>query len=254
MPALAIVCVLALAACTTSSQTGTPTTASSSNTMPVTVVTPSTSMTGHPPATSKPASVSSPHAAPRTGLPVGPGPQPHYAAQAQPAPDACHYRHTASGQPLPDAGCTPGATNPAVTQATLAATICRSGYTSSIRPPASVTDKEKVANADSYGYTGSLSQAEYDHLISLEIGGDPNSPKNLWVEPPSPDHLASQGVSNPKDAVENKLNYLVCNYVHLRSHNAGSATSYLPLVRAQTLIATNWTTALAKAAQSMVFA
>jgi hypothetical protein len=27
----------------------------------------------------------------------------------------------------------------------------------------------------SYGYTGSLHEAEYDHLISLQLGGDPNA-------------------------------------------------------------------------------
>jgi hypothetical protein len=73
-------------------------------------------------------------------------------------------------------------TSPAVTQATIATTICRSGYTKTVRPPVSVTSPEKTANAASCGYTGPLSVAEYDHLISLEIGGDPNDPRNLWLE------------------------------------------------------------------------
>src|SRR5438270_13269006 len=34
----------------------------------------------------------------------------------------------------PDPGCTPGALNPAVTQATIHQTICVSGYTKTIRP------------------------------------------------------------------------------------------------------------------------
>jgi len=43
------------------------------------------------------------------------------------------------GGVLPDPACTPGATNSAVTRATIATTICRSGYTKTIRPPASYT-------------------------------------------------------------------------------------------------------------------
>jgi hypothetical protein len=113
----------------------------------------------------------------------------------------------------------------------LNSTICRSGYSSSIRPPESITSIEKRANARSYGYRGSLAQAEYDHLVSLEIGGDPNDPRNLWVEPPSPGHRADQGFSNPKDAIENRAHELVC------SRTVG-------LVAMQRAMATNWITAL----------
>ncbi|MEK8169743.1 hypothetical protein NKH77_07885 [Streptomyces sp. M19] len=119
------------------------------------------------------------------GDPDGPGPQGHYTVRKQPAAGSCHYR-AAGEQPLPDARCTPGALNPKVTQATLRTTVCRGGYTSSIRPPVSVTAREKKSNAASYHYTHSLRDAEYDHLVSLELGGDPNDPRNLWVEPPSP--------------------------------------------------------------------
>ncbi|MEV6012565.1 hypothetical protein AB0M29_37950 [Streptomyces sp. NPDC051976] len=46
-----------------------------------------------------------------------------------------------------------------MTQANLASTICRrGGYTTGIRPPTSVTGREKAANATSYGYTGSMNQ------------------------------------------------------------------------------------------------
>lgn len=162
---------------------------------------------------------------------MGPGPQHPYTVRAQPPAGSCHYRHTSDGQPLPDVSCTPGALNPDVTPTTLATTICRkSGYTSGIRPPAGVTGAEKRANAASYGYTDSLHDAEYDHLVSLELGGDPNDPRNLWVEPPSPGHAAGAGPNNPKDAVENHLHTAIC---------AGKAT----LSAAQQAIATDWTTA-----------
>jgi hypothetical protein len=162
-------------------------------------------------------------------IPVGAGPQSDYTFQKQPAAGSCHDRSD-GGQPLPDPSCTPGAVNPKVTQATLKSTICRSGYTKDIRPGTSITGREKKANAESYGYTGSLHDAEYDHLISLELGGDPNDPRNLWVEPPSPGHRSGAGVNNPKDAVESRLHSAVCS---------GQAT----LAAAQQAIAADWTTA-----------
>ncbi len=164
--------------------------------------------------------------------PYGPGPLAHYTVQPQAPAGTCHYRHTRSGQPLPDAHCTPGALNPRVTQSTLGATICHTGYTSTIRPPSSVTAREKRSNAASYRYTGVLRDAEYDHLISLELGGDPNDPRNLWVEPPSPGHAPGSGAGNPKDRIENQAHRLIC---------AGKVT----LAAMQRAIATNWTTALA---------
>ncbi|APB00089.1 hypothetical protein KP696_02260 [Nocardia seriolae] len=166
-------------------------------------------------------------------IPVGPGPQGTYTVAAQPAPGSCHYRYTADKQPLPDPVCTPGATNPKVTAANLADTICKSGYTASIRPNTSITNPEKTANIKSYGYTGDPRDAEYDHLISLELGGDPNDARNIWVEPPSPGHAAGAGPNNPKDGVESKMHALICN-------------GKVALVDAQVAIVTDWTTALAK--------
>ncbi len=39
-----------------------------------------------------------------------------------------------NGQQLPDPACTPGTVNPAVSQANIADTICKSGWTSTVRP------------------------------------------------------------------------------------------------------------------------
>jgi hypothetical protein len=153
---------------------------------------------------------------------AGPGPT-NYMVQPQPAPGSCHYRTAADGRYLPDLNCTPGAVNPKVTPDTLEATICRTGYTKSIRPPKEITEAEKKANAAAYGYTGPLSRAEYDHLVPLELGGDPNDPRNLWVQP---------GASpNPKDDVELELHDLVCR-------------GTVPITVAQQAIATDWTTAV----------
>lgn len=123
---------------------------------------------------------------------------------------------------LPDPVCTPGEINPDVTQANLNQTICVSGFTKTIRPPASLTNKIKAQQMGEYGFTDSLRNHEEDHLISLELGGAPSDPRNLWPEP---------GFSpNPKDKVENFLHAAVC---------AGRVT----LAKAQQLIATDWTTA-----------
>jgi hypothetical protein len=204
--------------------------------------------TGSSSATSAPATVPSSAAAAATvaggaGPVVGPGPQATYHVQAQPAPGTCHYVvvNAAAGDYLPDPHCTPGATNPKVTQANLSSTICKSGYTATIRPPASTTGAEKRASEAAYGFTGKVSTTEYDHLISLELGGDPNSPLNLW---PEPNKARAPGTTNPKDHVENTLKTLICDAVH--------GKPYLPLAKAQYLIATNWTTALAKAQTELV--
>ncbi|MGW2426769.1 hypothetical protein ACWC0C_47895 [Streptomyces sp. NPDC001709] len=166
-------------------------------------------------------------------IPVGAGPQTTYTVQQQPPAGNCKYRYE-KGEPLEDRSCTPGALSPAVTQANLASTICRKGgYTKNIRPPESVTRKEKQLNAASYGYTGSFGDAEYDHLISLQLGGDPNDARNLWVEPADPGHKPGSGVNNLKDPVETKLHTAVCS---------GKVT----LAAAQNAIVTDWTTALSK--------
>ncbi|SEC20058.1 hypothetical protein SAMN05216489_00139 [Streptomyces sp. 3213] len=164
---------------------------------------------------------------------VGAGPQKTYTVQQQPAAGSCHYRYL-KGEPLEDPKCTPGAISSAVAQANLKSTICRKGgYTSGIRPSTSVTGKEKELNAASYGFTGRMGDAEYDHLISLQLGGDPNDYRNLWVEPADPGHKKGAGVNNAKDPVETKLHTAVCK---------GKVT----LAAAQQAIVTDWTTALSR--------
>ncbi|MET7479112.1 hypothetical protein ABZT17_32780 [Streptomyces sp. NPDC005648] len=192
--------------------------------------------------TSTSSSTQSPAAgAPRTTAPtgkgkaiaVGEGPQKHYVVRQQPAARSCHYRYE-HGEPLEDPACTPGAISPAVTQANLKSTICRKGgYTSDIRPSAYITGKEKRLNAASYGYTGRMGDAEYDHLISLQLGGDPNDPRNLWVEPADPGHRKGSGINNRKDPVETKLHTAVCK-------------GTISLAAAQQAIVTDWTTALSR--------
>jgi len=122
---------------------------------------------------------------------------------------------------LPDPRCTPGAVDPNVTQGSLRSTICHPGYTKTVRPSASVTDRFKYEVAyPAYGQRHSK-KTELDHLVSLELGGA-NDAANLWPEyPPTP---------NPKDKVENALHAAVCD-------------GRVKLTAAQNAIATNWETA-----------
>src|SRR6185437_10688071 len=78
---------------------------------------------------------------------------------------------------------TPGVLNPGVTQANIRSTICRHGWTATIRPPVDYTNALKRRQMRQYGETGSLSDFQEDHLISLELGGNPTDPRNLWPEP-----------------------------------------------------------------------
>ena len=98
---------------------------------------------------------------------------------------------------------TPGVLNPDVTQGNIRSTICRHGWTSTIRPPTSYTNELKRRQMRGYGETGSLSDYQEDHLISLELGGSPTDPRNLW---PEPYPRASQ-----VDEIENELNAEVCS-------------------------------------------
>jgi hypothetical protein len=84
----------------------------------------------------------------------------------------------------PDPALTPGVVNPAVTQATIGATICVPGWTATVRPPVAYTNSLKVEQIAQYGYRDTRTASyEEDHLIPLELGGSPSDPRNLWPEP-----------------------------------------------------------------------
>jgi len=98
---------------------------------------------------------------------------------------------------------TPGVINPGVTQATIRNTICKRGWTSSIRPPTSFTSNLKLRQMKLYGRTGEPSDYQEDHLVSLELGGNPTDPRNLWPEPrPRAERV---------DRIENQLNAEICS-------------------------------------------
>ena len=98
---------------------------------------------------------------------------------------------------------TPGVLNPDVTQATIGTTICVRGWTRTVRPPTEYTNALKLRQMRAYGETGSPSDYQEDHLISLELGGHPTDPRNLWPEP----YPRAADV----DKIENELNAEVCS-------------------------------------------
>jgi hypothetical protein len=98
---------------------------------------------------------------------------------------------------------TPGVINPDVTQATIGSTICKQGWTRSVRPPTDYTSELKVRQMREYGVGGSTTDYQEDHLISLELGGHPTDPRNLWPEP------IERALK--VDQTENELNGKVCS-------------------------------------------
>lgn len=124
---------------------------------------------------------------------------------------------------LPDKQCTPGAIDPTVTQDNIDQTICVAGYSQTVRPSSSYTDELKIEQISQYNFTDTNTKDyEEDHLISLELGGAPQDPANLWPEP---------GASpNPKDKIENLCHKKICNH-------------QISLKQAQLEIASDWHTA-----------
>jgi hypothetical protein len=98
---------------------------------------------------------------------------------------------------------TPGVVNPEVRQETIGGTICRRGWTRTIRPPTSYTAELKLRQMGEYGVVGDPSGYQEDHLISLELGGHPTDPRNLWPE--------LRPHAEEVDRVENELNGEVCS-------------------------------------------
>jgi hypothetical protein len=165
------------------------------------------------------------------------------ASMEKPMPDlsagptkTCHAR---SNGELPDPDCTPGVTNPNITQDNIKDNICKKGWsgvnpytgkqatgTGTLRPPTSYSGKLKAIQIKEYGLKKPIGSYEEDHLISLQLGGNPVDPRNLWPEFPKS--------VNQKDVFEGFLKRQVC---------AGSIT----LAQAQHDIATDWKAAWIKA-------
>jgi hypothetical protein len=136
---------------------------------------------------------------------------------------------SAFGYDLPDPKITPGATNEMVTQANIRSTICKKGWTQTIRPPVSYTNRLKRQLMRRYGMAGrNMHDFELDHLIPLALGGAPDDPANLWPQP-----RTGRWTAELKDDLERTLNRRTCE-------------GRVSLAQAQKAIRTDWTAAYEK--------
>jgi hypothetical protein len=111
---------------------------------------------------------------------------------------------------LPQASLTPGAV-----LTTDVSVISKAGYPATVRH---VTSAEKAQVASAYHFTGASSSVEYDHLVSIELGGS-NDLTNLWPQPIEE--------AKVKDGLE--------DYLH-----AKVIEGKLPLAEVQKRIAADW--------------
>lgn len=120
---------------------------------------------------------------------------------------------------------TPGAVDPAITQANIDETICRPGYARSARPAYSITGLLKRRMMDAQHPGERMADYELDHLIPISIGGAPLDMHDLWLQP-------RQGQAHAGD--KNVLAYVLWRLV---------CTHQVPLQTAQRDISHDWTQA-----------
>lgn len=93
--------------------------------------------------------------------------------------------------------------NPAVTPETIRATICKAGWTNTIRPPVAYTNRIKMAKMRAAGIPAHEARLfALDHIIPLALGGAAGDPNNLQVQP-----IAE---ARGKDRLEKCLKRAVC--------------------------------------------
>jgi len=124
---------------------------------------------------------------------------------------------------LPDPRMTPGSIDPAVTQDNIHATVCVKGYTERVRPDKDYTNRLKHEQLRQYHYQDvNPGNYEQDHLIPLNIGGNPSDPRNLWPQPRQGEWSADK---------KNDLEFVVYKMV---------CKGELSLQEAQQRVAHNW--------------
>ena len=102
-----------------------------------------------------------------------------------------------------------GVANPFVTQLNIQSTICKAGWTKTIRPSTSYTNKikaEQLSDEDDLD----MGDFEEDHIISLQLGGHPTAPGNLWAQPYEVTLNKVKMGARQKDVVETHLKRQVC--------------------------------------------
>jgi hypothetical protein len=117
----------------------------------------------------------------------------------------------------PNPKLTPGKANPKLTKEVICSPSFRTGPYRNVPQ----SEKERIAKAYGLDYQVTRKHVEYDHLISLELGGS-NDDENIWPE----FYLPTPG-AREKDKVENYLHREVCQ-------------DHMTLKQAQIDISINW--------------
>jgi hypothetical protein len=162
---------------------------------------------------------------------------------------------------------TPGVANPDITQHNIQDNICnRQWSTKLIRSPSGYTSRLKRKQLRRYGDTVHQTRAELinpstgkvdttrcvihsddmacyeeDHLISLEIGGHPTDPRNLWPEPYNT-HVGGVIMgAHQKDVVEGFIHDEICYDIPGSKKNSYiPATTSITLRRGQQILSGDW--------------
>jgi hypothetical protein len=165
----------------------------------------------------------------------------------------------------PNVAHNPGAIDPAITQENIADNICNKDFkTGTVRPLSSYTTQlKKKQMADIYDFTApqslaSLGGADYDedkcvprsnnarcyeedHIVSLQNGGAPSDPRNLFPEAYNSfvkkDHVGAR----EKDKVENYVHNGICLAIPNAKFSSGPKPSKrLTLEEGQRILAIDW--------------
>jgi hypothetical protein len=167
----------------------------------------------------------------------------------------------------PDPAITPGAANPEVTQQNIQDNICnRQWSTRLIRPPSEYTSRLKRKQLREYGdivhqtraelinpntgkvdttrcvaHSDNMACYEEDHIISLEDGGNPTDPRNLWPEPNNTKVGWVIMGAHQKDVVEGFIHDEICYDIPNSKKNSNvPATTSVTLKRGQEILAGDW--------------
>ena len=112
-----------------------------------------------------------------------------------------HHTAVPASTTIPVSGLPRPTITPGVILTTRTQDVCTPGWAGRHRHGLTVKQKTVVLHA--YGYPASIKVAEYDHLISLELGGG-NGPKNIFP-------MIDQADARRKDALEHRLHDDVCD-------------------------------------------
>ena len=157
----------------------------------------------------------------------------------------------------PDAKRTPGKVNPGITQGNIAKTICSKKWsTREVRPHSSYTRRLKLDQMQEYGDTVADETDkcvprsknpkcyEEDHLISLEAGGHPTDPENLWPQPYNSKINGQIVGTRQKDFVEGFIHDEICFATPDSPKNSKIYHPHtgITLKRGQEILAKDWFT------------